>query len=267
MGMRIRVRKLLVLVWGLCLLGAVEAATTVQVLETYPAGESVSLPSNRNFRMRLAYSTDTPVGIWIQPFFQGKRVAGTGTSPSMQYAGEGEAMAWFFFMKPGGEVDEIRITAGDGRTNPVVATYSVHVIGTSPSADAETPPAWVTEASARAAAAQKEAMDASMRAPIGIVTRLLIFAVGLAMLGLGLAGLALPLWLCWRWRGGWRFAAAMPVALMAFAVLRFEIEVTRDPTSHNLWPLELLLFALVSLSASAALLMARKLAGKAIRSN
>jgi len=170
-------------------------------------------------------------------------------------------------MRPGQEVDEIRITAGDGRTNPVVATYRVHVVGTGSSAAAETPPAWISAASARVAAAEKQAMDASMREPVGIVTRLLIFALGLTMLALGLSGLALPLWLCWRWRGGWRFAAAMPVALMSFAVLRFEIEVTRDPTSHNLWPLELLLFALCSLAISAALLIARKLTGKPIRSN
>jgi hypothetical protein len=267
MVMRIWVRKLLVLVWGLCLFGAAQAATTVRVLETYPAGDNISLPSNHNFRMRLAYASDTPVGIWIQPFFQGKRVLNIGTSPSAQYVGEGEAMAWFFFMKPGEEVDEIRITAGDGRTNPVVATYRVHVVGTGASAAVETPPAWVTDMQARARIAQKEAMDAGMREPVGIVTRLLIFAVGLAMLGLGLAGLGAPLWMCWRWRGGWRLAAAMPVALMAFAVLRFAIDVSRDPTSHNLWPLELLLFALLSLAVSAALLIARKMAGKAIQSN
>lgn len=260
-------RKLVALACGVLLLGAAHAATTVRVLETYPAGTDISLPNNQNFRLRLAYTTDTPIGIWIQPFFQGRRVPDAGTSPSMQYAGEGEAVAWFFFMKPGEEVDEIRITAGDGRTNPVVATYRVHVVGTGPSAAAETPPAWVSEASARAAAAQKQAMDAGMHEPVGIVTRLLLLLLMLAMLGLGFSGFALPLWMCWRWRGGWRLAAAAPVALMTFAVLRFQIDVSRDPTSHNLWPLELLLFALASLAGSAMLLMARKLTGKAIRSN
>lgn len=41
----------------------------------------------------------------------------------------------------------------------------------------------------------------------------------------------------WRWRGGWRIAAA-PAMVMSFVVLRIVVDTARDPTSRNLWPFE-----------------------------
>src|SRR3546814_2356088 len=58
----------------------------------------------------------------------------------------------------------------------------------------------------------------------------------LALPLVGLLALALPAWALWRWRGGWRIAAMVPAALMAFVVLRIVVGVAIDPTSHNLWP-------------------------------
>src|SRR3546814_18428404 len=63
----------------------------------------------------------------------------------------------------------------------------------------------------------------------------------LALPLVGLLALALPAWALWRWRGGWRIAAMVPAALMAFVVLRIVVGVAIDPTSHNLWPFELLM--------------------------
>src|SRR3546814_12877482 len=71
-----------------------------------------------------------------------------------------------------------------------------------------------------------------------------MFLFGGSMLALplvGLLALALPAWALWRWRGGWRIAAMVPAALMAFVVLRIVVGVAIDPTSHNLWPFEILM--------------------------
>ncbi len=92
------------------------AGTTVRVVETWPSGDNVTLGRNQNFYLHLAYDTDKPVGIWVAPYFHGKPV-NVGTSPSQTYSGSGETFGWFFFMQPGDEVDEIRVTAGDGSTD------------------------------------------------------------------------------------------------------------------------------------------------------
>jgi hypothetical protein len=50
-----------------------------------------------------------------------------------------------------------------------------------------------------------------------------------------------------RWQGGWRLAAALPAAWVAFVVLRIVVGASLDPTSHNLWPFEILYASLASL--------------------
>ncbi|HEX8009835.1 MAG TPA: hypothetical protein VF814_02680 [Casimicrobiaceae bacterium] len=139
-------------------IGGAHAGTMVRVVETWPSGEDVVLGRNQNFYLRLAYDTDTPVGIWVAPYLHGKRVS-AGSSPSQTYSGSGETFGSFFFMRPGDEVDEIRVTAGDGSTDhtPVVATWSGHVAGSSEAVGAQAQPAWVAQMSARAKAAQDQA--------------------------------------------------------------------------------------------------------------
>jgi len=63
----------------------------------------------------------------------------------------------------------------------------------------------------------------------------------LLMLAIGVIGFAAPAWGIWHWRGGWRVAAAIPAAIMAFVVLRIVWDGFLDPTSHNLWPFEILM--------------------------
>jgi len=45
-----------------------------------------------------------------------------------------------------------------------------------------------------------------------------------------------------RRRGGWRIAATVPAFVMAFVVGRIIVDTARDPTSHNLWPFEILIW-------------------------
>lgn len=242
--------------------GSAHAGTTVRVVETWPFGDNVALGRNQNFYLRLSYDTDKPVGIWVAPYFHGKRV-NVGSSPSQTYSGSGETFGWFFFMQPGDEVDEIRVTAGDGSTDntPVVATWSGHVTGGSEAANAQAQPAWIADMSARAKAAQDQAYRARMSKPVNAGDVALFSGFMLTMLALGLLGFAAPAWGMWRWRGGWHIAAAVPAAMMTFVVLRIMFGVARDPTSHNLWPFEILQAGALSVVVMAVLLVARKLSG------
>ena len=255
---------LLLLLFGAIPFDSAHAQTTVRVLETHPAGDNVTLARNQNFNLRLAYSTDKPAGIWVAPYFQGKRV-NAGSSPSQTYSGSGEALAWFFLMKPGDQVDEVRITAGDGgtKTTPWVATYAVRIVGGSDPATSEVQPIWVTELAQRAKVAHQQALKAHMSKPVSATDTLLFGGFMLAMAAVGIAGLAAPAWSLWRWRGGWRIAAAGPAAIMVFVVLRIVIDTSRDPTSHNLWPFEILMAGALSAGLTVVLMVARRISGVA----
>jgi hypothetical protein len=241
--------------------GPARADAQVAVLATYPSGTNVILPRNENFYLRLAYSAETPVGIWVAPYFQGQRV-GVGSSPSTRHTGRGEALAWFFFMHPGDRVDEIRVMAGDGgtATTPVVAVYRVQVTGGS-DLGTETPPDWIGTMKAAAEAAMDRADKAKAAAPFGALDTLLYGGFMLLMLGVGIAGLAGPVVALIRWRGGWRLAALVPAALMGFVVLRLLVGVAQDPTSHNLWPFEILIAGCESTGVLLMLFVARRIAG------
>jgi hypothetical protein len=45
----------------------------------------------------------------------------------------------------------------------------------------------------------------------------------------------------WRWKGAWRLAGLLPLAYTLFVVMRIVVDTRQDPTSHNLWPMEVLL--------------------------
>lgn len=145
----------LLLAAGFGLAESAYAGTAVQVIETWPSGDDIALGRNQYFHLRLSYDTDEPVGIWVTPYFHGKRVS-AGSSPSQTYTGSGETFSRFFFMQPGDDADEIRVKAGDGGLDgtPVVAVWHGHRVGSSVTPAAQAQPIWVTEMSARAKAAQ-----------------------------------------------------------------------------------------------------------------
>ncbi len=240
----------------------VRAETSVRVVDTWPQGNDVRLARNQNFHLRLAYESDQPVGIWLKAYHQGKP-ANVGSSPSRQVSGSGEAMGWFFFMQPGDVVDEIRIVAGDGsRDNtPVVATWRGRIVAGS-DADALAPePQWVVEMREQARLAQQRDYEARMAAPVESGDVALLGGFMLLVLAFGVFGIAAPFWGIWRWRGAWRLAAVVPAAVMVFVVLRIIVGTAIDPTSHNLWPFEIVMAGGISSVAMVALLIARKLSG------
>ena len=100
-----------------------------------------------------------------------------------------------------------------------------------------------------------------MNTPVSGGDRLLMGGFMLAMLAVGVLGFVAPAWGLWRWRGGWRVAAALPAALMTLVVLRIVVEVSLDPTSHNLWPFEILMTGASSVALMLVAVAARKIAG------
>lgn len=243
--------------------GVARATTQVEVTGTYPAGDTVTLGRNQSFYLHLHYTSDRPVQIWVRPYFEGEP-ANVGSNPSRVYpAGSGEAMGWFFLFDPGTRVDEVRIKAGDGTIDgtPVVASFPVAVTAGDQVADATSPPAWVDTLGAVDKAAQQADDDARMNTPPSVGDVALFNGFMLTMYALGLLGFAAPAWGLWRWRGGWRVAAALPLALMAFVVLRIVVDGVRDPTSHNLWPFEIVMWGALSCGVMLLLALAHRLSG------
>jgi hypothetical protein len=246
------------------LTGRAHAETTITVLDTYPAGDEIVLGLNQYYYVRIAYSTDTPVHIWVNPYFHGKP-ASAGSNTSGEYTGVGEAFGWFFLSKPGAEVDEVRIAVGDGsyERTPVLATLHVHVVsGTARAVGLE--PAWVVSMKQQAAEDQRRDYEARQRAPSGGGTFADVAIFGgfmLVMAAFGIGAIVMPIRALRRWQGAWRYAALVAVAPIAFVVLRIVFDVSRDPTSHNLWPFEIVQVGLLSLILLGGLGIARRAAG------
>jgi hypothetical protein len=62
----------------------------------------------------------------------------------------------------------------------------------------------------------------------------------LLIAALALAFIIASGWALVRWQGIWRWLAALPLLLVGIVVLRIIVDTSADPTSHNLWPFELL---------------------------
>lgn len=221
-------------------LGA-RAESRVQAVATDPGAE-VTLGRDEPFYVRMEYATDQPLKIWAHPFFRGKAVARAKTSPSLPHAGAGYALAWFSL--DGAEaVDEVRIKVGGGKPYRewYASSFPVRLTGTGQPAAERSRPAWVDEMLRE----QERIRQASERQGNGQATSggtafMLLFM--LAVLGLLLAGLGAPLWGVWKWRGVWRIAAAVPALIMTVVIVRIITDTAIDPTSHNLWPFEILIW-------------------------
>jgi hypothetical protein len=243
--------------------GMVNAATRVKVTGTYPAGDVVTLGRDQNFYLHLDYSSEQPVKIWARPYFEGKP-ARAGSNPSRNYpAGSGEALGWFFLSSPDARVDEVRISVGDGSFGGthVVAVYPVSVTGSAEVAQEAPAPAWIDTLEAADKAAQRADREKQMSTAPSAADVALFSGFMLAMCMLGVLGFAAPLWGLWRWRRHWRWIAIVPLLGMAFVVSRLFVDTVGDPTSHNLWPFEIVLWGALSVGWMLVLALARRLTG------
>jgi hypothetical protein len=228
---------------------------------THPAA-GATLGRNGTFHVLIAYESDEPVSLWARPYRNGKEVKNAMSNPSPRRAGTGQALGWFALTSPG-YVDEVRIRAGGG--DPYreweLARAPVRLEWTGADLREDASPLWVDEL--KAAEDARMRADAERRANEPVSGGDVAFMSGfmLVMLALGLGGIAVPLWSAWRWQGGWRIAALVPVAVLAFVALRIVVDTARDPTSHNLWPFEIIMVGGGALLAIGVLRLARRWAG------
>jgi hypothetical protein len=238
---------------------AAHAGAAGSVLATHPSA-SATLARNQTFWIRIAYQTDEAIRLWARPYSNGAPVESASSNASSTYTGAGEALGWFALAEPG-EVDEVRIVAGGGEPYRewVLASYPVALSWTAAPAAIESTPQWVETLRAKEQARRDEEMRqrAAESTSVGEVS--LFNGFMLIILIVALAGIGLPLRAARNWQGRWRIAAAAPTAVMGFVILRIVVDTARDPTSHNLWPFEIVMFGALSLIWIAALKAARRL--------
>jgi len=258
-------RFLLVLLLALAA-GAARAELRARVAATDPAAEA-TLGRDQQFFVRIQFDADEPVSLWTRAYAGGKRIEkGYKSNASAKWSGSGHALGWISFDKPL-EVDEIRIVAGGG--NPYrereVATLPVKLRwGDGPAAAATA--TWVPELQ-RTTAAAWEAERRAAEANRGIGDTALGLVLMPLFLALVLACVGAPIWALWKWRGWWRLAAVVPFAIMAFVVGRIVVDTARDPTSHNLWPFEILYSGAAGLALIVVLALARRFTGAGARAS
>jgi hypothetical protein len=90
-----------------------------------------------------------------------------------------------------------------------------------------------------------------------ILQIVLLLLVGTLVIGF-FAGSGAALW---RWRGGWRWLAGLSLLYVVGVALKIAVDISADPTAHNLWPFELLGAVVVAAAALGALQVLRLLAG------
>jgi hypothetical protein len=253
-------RVLALLLLALCV-PAAHADIRARVAATDPPAEA-TLGRGQQFFVRIQFDADEPAAFWTQAWSGGKRIEkGWKSNASAKWSGSGHALGWISFDAPV-DVDEIRIVAGGGKPygERVVATYPVKLRWSDGPAAAATAP-WVPElqqATAAAWEAERRARAASSggmgETALGLLVMPLLAAAVFACLGA-------PVWALWKWRGWWRLAGAAPFAVMAFVVGRIVVDTSRDPTSHNLWPLEIVYSGAAGFALIAVLALVRRFTG------
>jgi hypothetical protein len=58
--------------------------------------------------------------------------------------------------------------------------------------------------------------------------------------------IAAVVWTLRHWQGWWRWLAGAPLLLVSAVVLKIIVDTSLEPTSHNLWPFELLAVVVVA---------------------
>jgi hypothetical protein len=226
---------------------AARADSSAHILETEPP-DGATLGRQESLWVRIEYRSEEPISLWARPYLNGKEVKEAISNASLTYVGAGEALGWFALIEPG-DVDEIRIKAGGGKPYREweLARQPVRLRWTDTVMSAEQRAPWVEEALAKEQARYAE--DARQRAaePVTMTDTALFSGFMLTVLALLVAGISVPLWSVWKWRGGWRMAAAVPACAILFVVAQIVLDTASDPTSHNLWPFEILQVGVTSL--------------------
>jgi hypothetical protein len=239
------------------------AGLRAEAVATDPASPAV-LARDQPFHVRIEYAGAEGHHFWAKPYFQGHPVKRVKFNASLRYTGSGAALGWFS-LDQAEAVDEVRIVAGGGQPFREIEVHRlpVDVRGTGAPGQEAARAEWVESLRAEGEARRRREMDEAMARPASAVDSLIGTGFMLAVLGIAIGGVALPVRALRRWRGGWRIAAALPLAGLAFVAGRIVLDTARDPTSHNLWPVEVLMAGGAGLAFLAVVFLARKAAGAA----
>lgn len=239
------------------------------VLATVPEPPRATVGRNATFYIRYRIDTEEPLLVSIDAYGQGQRLSTGNSGLTAIPAGGGTGVSFFFLLSRRRQVvDEVRLVAQTtdlpqrrwAFSVPVALSFDPAVIG------AKLPvPDWlktwrVERATAAASAARQPAAGAAASHGIAVGLTLVI---ALLVLGLPLASIALPIWAIWTWKGRWRLLAWIPVAAVGLKLVWVGIGVARDPTSHNLWPLEIALWEAPALGFLTLVWLARRAAIRA----
>ena len=249
---------LLAVLWCVTI-AAAHAGSSASVVKTHPS-DSATLGGNESFWIHIEYATDEPISLWARPYRNGTPIKQIMSNASMTYTGSGDALGWFSLIEPG-DVDEVRIVAGGGKPYREweLTRYRVELRWTSAPSTAAHRPQWVEDLLAIEKAHYQQDAERRAREPVSGGEVAFFNGFMLIILALVLAGIGVPLWSVWKWHGGWKIAAAAPAAVVVFVVLRILIDTARDPTSHNLWPFEILMFGTLALACIGVLKVARRI--------
>ena len=83
---------------------------------------------------------------------------------------------------------------------------------------------------------------------MSILAVILTPAIGALLFSMPILSFVLPIMAMRRWRGAWRVAAALAMAPICIDIWRIVTGVARDPTSHNLFPFEMILWSVPGLA-------------------
>lgn len=229
------------------------AEVRVQIIESDPPAPA-TLGHWEEFHLRIAYDTDVPVRIRAYPYLAGKPVPGM-TSGSLRHGpGRGEALYWIAYTKPA-RVDHIIVQAQDDRTQKPVAQTEIAVnlfwTGQQPAVRRQKAD-WVVRIQAENDRIMREEAREYASRPRPWWEPVLFLA----------ASWAVPLYfivqvvVLWRWRGGWRLAAAIPAVPMLLVLLH---AIYAFYAGSNIFPIFLIFFCLPALIYLVILMVLRRL--------
>jgi len=153
------------LVFALLSLAAVctaHAESSARVVETQPSG-TATLGRQESFWIRIEYQADERINLWARPYRNGVQLKNAISNASRTYIGSGETLGWFALMEPG-DVDEVRIFAGGGKSSREweLARQPVDLRWSDATPSGEPRAQWVTDLLAAEQVSQRE--DAQRRA-------------------------------------------------------------------------------------------------------
>lgn len=227
----------------------VQAMPVVDIIDAHPASTELAL--SQSLRLRLHYRSDMPLRFQLRPadLDACQRSAMMNTAPPYP-AGEGEAYVWVAFREVCPS-PALRVDVYDERWQPVmqVPLRRDYVWQRDTVAANEPLPAWATQLSQAQQQATREQLQTLSGdqdpGAVDIVIPLMGWSV--------LAYLVLQPLLLWRWRGGWRKLAMLPLVISVPVSLYTLFALL---AGSNLWPLVMLFtFPLLCLYLLAVLLI------------